>query len=109
MGVCISDGTVCVCLYESCHAEAGLKIFVLVTHVEGLSINCLTKECWALSINICPRSFPITSGVTASPHPYLILQWVSFINSVQQSMKCALFTDLDFILEYTEIISSQYW
>ncbi len=28
------------------------------------------KECWALSINRCPRSFPITEGVRATPHPY---------------------------------------
>ena len=30
------------------------------------------KECWALSINICPWSFPITTGARASAHPYTV-------------------------------------
>ncbi len=34
------------------------------------------QECWALSINICPWSFLITTGVRESPHPYMILVWV---------------------------------
>ncbi len=27
------------------------------------------KECWALLINTCPWSFPVTAGVRASPDP----------------------------------------
>ncbi len=32
-------------------------------------------ECWALSINIFPRSFLITTGITASPHPSGCVKW----------------------------------
>ncbi len=52
--------------------------------------NHTIKECWALLINICPWFFLITTIVRGSPHPYLILVWVVFLISVQQSDKCAL-------------------
>ena len=46
------------------------------------SVFSCQKEYWALSINICPWSFLRTTGVRASPHPYMILVWVSFLNPV---------------------------
>ncbi len=52
--------------------------FVDKTYVKGWETlskpKCLSSpmwECWALAINICLWSFPITNGLRASPHPYL--------------------------------------
>ncbi len=92
------------------HIKLDMKWHAQQVQLNRKWVDWIPKECWALLINICPWFFHITTGVRGSPHPCLILVWMVLIISVQQSMKYVLFTDLDFILEYTEILSSQcYW
>ncbi len=43
------------------------------THQVLVSLICSSLS-WTLSINICPQPFLMSTGVTASPHPYCTLQ-----------------------------------
>ncbi len=61
------------------------------------------KECRSYSTHKCPWFFPWMSGVIESPHPYLILVWVWFLNCVQWCIINDPFPDLDFILKCMEI------
>ena len=54
----------------------------------------LFKECRAFSINICLFPNLITTATIVSPHPYVILLWGWFINSVQQCRENVLYPTL---------------
>ncbi len=49
-----------------------------------VGIELIGKECRALSINSCLFTNWISTGTMTSPHPYMIMLWGWFLNSVQQ-------------------------
>ena len=59
-------------------------------NIQVMIYNTKFQEWWALSINRCPRSFPITKSVRETCHPYIIFLWVEFIDSTDNDLSCSM-------------------